>query len=64
MTVGAGFDGEAVDFFLQRRLTTALPTRWRGGMVDTTDLKSVGLRAVRVQVPPPVDQRVTRNFRG
>ena len=25
----------------------------RGEMVDTTDLKSVGFAAVRVQVPPP-----------
>ena len=26
-----------------------------GGMVDTTDLKSVGFSVVRVRVPPPPD---------
>ncbi len=31
-----------------------------GGMVDATDLKSVGLWLVRVRLPPPVYQRVMR----
>ena len=35
-------------------LGVAYKSVWgRGEMVDTTDLKSVGFTAVRVQVPPP-----------
>ena len=37
------------------------PERGRDGMVDITDLKSVGLCAVGVQVPPPVPDPAAAN---
>ena len=52
-----GGDWQLIFPFFQGTLTMRirLPTAGRGGgMVDATDLKSVGLRAVRVRVPPPV----------
>ena len=40
-------------FIPQFKSGYCLKKRGRGGMVDTTDLKSVDFTVVRVQVPPP-----------